>query len=113
MNTEVMKNMVIIKNLPSNLIEEAFVILKPNLKVKELETLNLEKNNNNDSSKNKNDNYIVKEAEMLVAEYISKIENKNSIRKNNDIEKKYKKLKSRAIASFTFAIISLIISIIL
>lgn len=114
MDTEIMKNMVVIKNLPSNMIEEAFVILKPNLKVKELDTLKLEKNNNSNIEKNtkKNNDYVIREAEMLVSEYISKIEKKDSIRKNIDIEKKYKKLKNRAIASISFAIICLIISII-
>lgn len=70
MNTEVMKNMVVIKNLPSNMIEEAFVILKPNLKVKELDTIKTDRKGYNT---NKED-YVIKEAELLVSEYISKIE---------------------------------------
>ena len=29
-----MKNMIVLKNLPSNIVDEAFVILKPNSKIK-------------------------------------------------------------------------------
>ena len=39
METSNMKNMVILKNLPSNLVEEAIVILKSNKKVKKLEKI--------------------------------------------------------------------------
>ena len=39
-----MKNIIVLKDLPSNIIEEAFVILKPNKKVKVIE--NTEKQTN-------------------------------------------------------------------
>ena len=32
-----MKNMVVLKNLPSNIVEEAIVVLKPNKKVKNVQ----------------------------------------------------------------------------
>ena len=34
MNSNQMKNMIVLKNLPSNLIDEAFIILKNNKKIK-------------------------------------------------------------------------------
>lgn len=108
MNTEVMKNMVVIKNLPSNMIEEAFVILKPNLKVKELDNIKTDRKSYNI---NKED-YVIKEAELLVSEYISKIEKGENIRKNNLMERKYKKLKKVTIFSLMFSIICLIVNII-
>ena len=37
MSIESMKNMVVLKNLPSNIAEEAIVILKPNVKLKNLD----------------------------------------------------------------------------
>ena len=37
METSNMKNMVVLKNLPSNLVEEAIIILKSSKKVKKLE----------------------------------------------------------------------------
>ena len=43
METSNMKNMVVLKNLPSNLVEEAIVILKSSKKVKKLEKI--DKNN--------------------------------------------------------------------
>lgn len=79
-----MKNMIVLKNLPSNMIEEAFVVLKSNVKNKNLEKIeNYKVTNSNSNQKNKNE-YILKEAEMFVADYISKIENnKKPIKKEN------------------------------
>ena len=39
METSNMKNMVVLKNLPSNLVEEAIIILKSNKKVKKLQKI--------------------------------------------------------------------------
>ena len=39
MNQSNLKNMVVLKNLPSNIVEEAIVILKTNKKVKKLEKI--------------------------------------------------------------------------
>ena len=95
MSIDNMKNMVVLKNLPSNIVDEAIVILKPNIKLKSLDKI--EKN----SKKNKNEKlenskkYIINEAEMLISNYISKIEsdrNKN-IKTNKNIETKCKRLK--------------------
>ena len=89
-----LKNMVVLKNLPSNLVEEAFVILKSNKNAKKL--VKIEEHNKIDStpkSRTEKD-YVLKEAEMLVSEYLSKIENNNKQLKNRTISnKKYKRLK--------------------
>lgn len=95
MDTESMKNMVILKNLPSNIVDEAIVILKPNIKLK---SLDVAPKNNKKNKKVKEENskkYIINEAEMLVTNYISKIENdKNKkIKANKKIEDKCKRLK--------------------
>ena len=37
MNENKMKNMVVLKNLPSNIVEEAYVVLKPNKNYKNLQ----------------------------------------------------------------------------
>lgn len=110
MNTEVMKNMIVIKNLPSNIIEQAFIFLKPNLKVKELKA-DITEDKENFKTKKTEENYIVKEAELLVSEYISKIEKGDNIRKNSLIEKKYKKMKKIALLSLAVAIIGISINI--
>ena len=50
MESSNMKNMVILKNLPSNLVEEAIIILKSNKKAKKLEKID----KNNKIEKNEN-----------------------------------------------------------
>ena len=58
------KNMMILKNLPSNIVEEAIIILKNNNKVKQNEKI--ESNKIDKESKKTENDYILKEAEMLV-----------------------------------------------
>ena len=78
METSNLKNMVVLKNLPSNIVDEAIIVLKTNKKAKKLQKI--EKNNKTtENEENKKDKeYILKEAEMLVNNYISKIENKDN-----------------------------------
>ena len=95
MNTDNMKNMVVLKDLPSNIVDEAIVILKPNIKLK---SLDMSQNKNIKNKKIKEEDpkkYIINEAEMLISNYISKIENdKNkNIKINKKIEDKCKRLK--------------------
>ena len=59
MNSNQMKNMIVLKNLPSNLIDEAFIILKNNKKIKSLERIENKKTNK--IEKEKTEDYIVKE----------------------------------------------------
>jgi len=99
MNTENMKNMLVLKDLPSNIIDEAIVILKPNVKLK---SLDVSKNNNTNNKKIKTEDskeYIINEAEMLISNYISKIESdKNiNIKINKKIEDKCKRLRMTSI----------------
>ena len=88
-----MKNIVVLKNLPSNLVEEAIVILKTNKEAKKLEYI--EKNSKQiDNNRKKTKEYMIKEAECVISSYISNIERRNNekIPKLN-IERKYKVLK--------------------
>ena len=106
MNKQNMKNMIVLKDLPSNLIDEAIVILKPNVKLKELDLKN-NKNKYKDNSKN----YIVNEAQMVISNYLSNIEKdrKNEFIINKKIKKKYKILKIISILFCLAFIISLVI----
>ena len=91
MDIENMKNMVVLKNLPSNIVEEAIVIFKPNVKLN-----NSEVNENNKKVKTENSKkYILNEAEMIIGNYISKIETEKNkkMKVNKIIEDKYKRLK--------------------
>lgn len=113
MESSDMKNMVVLKNLPSNMVEEAIIIFKENQKVIEKEVIDKGNNVNFTEIQPKSKEYILKEAEMLVADYINKIENKNKIQgKEINIKVKYNKLKKYSIASTILLVISLIINFI-
>lgn len=93
MKQEQLKNMVVIKNLPSNIIDEAFVILKNNKKIKSLERIEI--NNISKETKEKKDDYIIKEAEMVISNFLTNIEKEKQHKEYNvkQIEEKYKRLK--------------------
>lgn len=112
METSKLKNMVVLRNLPSNLVDEAIIVLKSNKKIKKLEKI--EKNRGTSLEKTKKDKeYILKEAEMIVNNYISKIENKDNskIIINKDTNEKYKKLKKYAIITTILCIIQALVII--
>ncbi len=101
MNSDNMKNMVILKDLPSNIVEEAIVILKPNVKLKKLDLAENKKENRKikDQKQQNPKKYIINEAEMIISNYLSKIENdkKGKFKANKKIENKYKRLKAISI----------------
>ncbi len=114
MNQSNLKNMVILKNLPSNIVEEAIIILKSNKKIRQLEKIENNKTSENIKNMKKENNYIVKEAEMIVSNYISALEAKKKQKSinNKKINKKYTKVRNYAyIASLIIFIESLIILI--
>ncbi len=82
MNQEKLKNIIILKDLPSNLVEEAIIILK----------------DNNQSNKNKMEEYAKEEAKGIVTQYLKDI-------------KKNKKRSKKKIKLFTFLIITISILI--
>ena len=95
------RNIVILKDLPSNLVEEAFVVLKENQKIPRFEYAENQFDNfSNQNSRDDEDEYVVKEAELLVSNYISKLENQdfggNNV--NNDLIKKCNRFKKISIA---------------
>ena len=107
METSSMKNMVVLKNLPSNLVEEAIVILKSSKKVRKLEKI--EKSNQFekiDTTKREKD-YVLKEAEMLVSSYISKLENNHEQKQYKTIKNSKKYIRLKRYAFFFFLIIVL------
>lgn len=84
------KNIVILKNLPSNIVDEAIVVLKNNELIKNREIV---ENGQNKKVKNKNKDYIVKEAENVITNYISNIEKQKNKKTLEELENKYKQLK--------------------
>lgn len=93
-----MKNMIVLKNLPSNLIEEAIIILKANQKIRKKKFIPKDVPSNLNEKENE---YIVKEAEFIISEYIANMldDKKN---KNIKFDKKYKRMRT---ATFILAII--------
>ena len=86
-----LKNIVVLKNLPSNIVEEAIVVLKQN-KVKLPEcTPKQERPEGKEASRE----YILKEAQMVISDYLRNIENHKMVlgKKNTALEKKYKRLR--------------------
>ena len=94
MEASSLKNMVILKNLPSNLVEEAIVILKQNKKIKNIEIVEKSSKKSDIKPDKKEKDYILKEAEMLVNQYIKQIETKKEMEsKKKKSELKYKKMR--------------------
>lgn len=91
MNKSDLKNIVFLKDVSSNIVDEAIIILKPNVKIKECIIDGVGKEEDK-KIQNKNTNYILNEAQMVISNYIAKIKNedKNISRK---YERKFKNMK--------------------
>ena len=103
-----MKKMVILKDLPSNMIEEALIVFKDNVKIHK--TQKIEKNKSEEKEeKAKSKEYMVREAEMVIADYISKVEKKEYeiSSSNKKLNEKYKRLKALTIFLAMFSALSL------
>ena len=111
MDINKMRNIVILKDLPSNLVEEAFVVLKNNQRIKKFEYADNKFERFSSDVENEADSYdedIVKEAELVVSNYIGKMEEQdltgNKAEKN--LQKKYKLMKTFAIIFGIFSMFS-------
>ena len=92
-----MRNIVVLKNLPSNLVDEAIVILKSKKTAKKLEFIEKKSNITYNRPKDNKD-YVIREAESVITSYISKLEKNNNVKKStNNIETKYKKIRAYSI----------------
>lgn len=121
------RNVIILKNLPSNLIDEAIIVVKDKKKLKAFnytDMLNCKENNGIIQGEIKNDtirkiesmrkeqkNYIVKEAEVVVNSYIQKIEENLAYKRTDKIKKSYKKLKKINFALIITTLISILLAI--
>ena len=111
MQANSVKNIVVLKSLPSNIVEEAIIILKSNKYAKKFQMI--EKNNNKELEQKEcnSKDYIVKEAEALLSGYISEVEDSKCIERPNKILKeKYQKLKRYSIVITILFAISFIIN---
>lgn len=100
-----MKNVVVLRNLPSNLIEEAFVVVKSKKVARSLEYIDIK--NNTKTNIVKDDNYIVREAESVLSSYVKLVEKKEN--KNCDFiwKKRYKRLMFYSVVVSLFFLVSI------
>ncbi|MDO5557182.1 MAG: hypothetical protein Q4G05_02945 [Clostridia bacterium] len=117
MNINKMKNVVVLKNLPSNIIEEAIVILKQNKKAVVFENKNdidnrVDKdyiNSKNGISSSKD--YIVKEAELIIKDCI--IGEGQKKERFIELQRKYSNLKKTTVTMLLIFILSMILTVML
>lgn len=115
MDTSNMKNIIVLKDLPSNIVDEAIVILKSNINLKKYDFVESKKENIKVGAKSKNNtkDYIVKEAEAVVSNYISSIERPKELEcKNRKLEKKYSNIKKLAIFFAVLAFFGILVNLI-
>ncbi len=86
-----MKNVVVLRNLPSNLIEEAFVVVKSKKVARSLEYI--DRKNEFAKEDCKDDGYIVREAESVLASFVGLVEKKEGKKVDLTLKKRYNVLK--------------------
>lgn len=102
-----MKNIIVLKGMASNVVDEAIVVLKPNVNIKQSEYYN-GKNKNIANNKNKK-MILMKEAENTIDMYVHKLEKSNNKIRENNFKKKYRFLQiSNCILILIILIASLI-----
>ena len=127
MNQSNMKNVIILKNLPSNLIDEAIMVVKDKKKVKDINysdfikykeengiiqgDMRIEDLKKIENIKKEDRKYVIKEAEVVVKNYIKRIEDNLSDRKLDKLKKSYKKSKLLNILLAMTTIISISLAI--
>ena len=131
MSRENTKNVIILKNLPSNLIAEAILVVKDKKQVadymKESEFgVNKDVSNCNgiiygdikteslkkiENVKKEDRKYVIKEAEIVVSNYIKRIEDNLADRKIDRLKKSYKKTKKLNVFLAMTTIISILLAI--
>lgn len=100
-----LKNIIVLKGMASNVVQEAIVILRPNIEFEKCNSLYKNKENNLFNNKKKS---VVSEAEYVINNYIKEIETTNSKRKSRRLEKRYKLSKILNVILFISFIISVI-----
>jgi len=114
MNISRMKNMIVLKDLPSNLVDEAIVILKNSDKVKNKEIAEKSCTSSKNFEESADGGYeaAIKEAEYLVTDYIKKLEAPKEEKKNiKDLQIQYRKMQICSVFLGIVAILGIVISI--
>lgn len=112
MNVSHMKNIIVLKDLPSNVVDEAIVILKSGAKVKvksDSSEAHLIKGNTQKSKECFSDSAI-KEAEFLISDYLKSIE-KPAQNSNASIRKMRLECKKLKMYTALFGFIAIVCAI--
>lgn len=110
MNNTSMKNMVVLRDLPSNLIEEAIVIFKPNVNLNKYQE---ESKNIKTSVQTMKKEFVIREAELVISNYISNLEKPKQLeRANKQLIAKCKRTKILSIFLGIATMLGIIINII-
>ena len=115
MDINTMKNIVVLKNLPSNMVDEAIVILKPNIKLENTKKIEKKKENVKVGAKNSlnSKDYIIKEAEAVVSQYISSLEKPKQLEiTNRKLEAKYQRIKILTVLCGMVGIFGIVVNLI-
>ena len=104
------KNTIVLKNIPSNLVEEAIIVLKENKKAKKLQKIENSKSTKNNQTGIEKD-YIVKEAELVISNYVKDKESEVEEVTQKIKHTNYMRLKKYAYIATAIIIIQLLVSI--
>lgn len=106
MQNKKFKNTILLRGMASNIVEEAIVVLKPNVKLKQKEFID---KNGIIQKNNLANNNILREAENVIINYIKAIERENYINKKMKKIRKYKFLQISNIILIILFILTIII----
>ena len=84
-----LENIIVLKDINSNIVEEAIIILKPNVDLKKDDFLD----SKTEIKKMNYKNMVIKEAENIIQSHISQAELSKKIENNKMLTKKIKNIK--------------------
>ena len=87
MQNSKLKNSIVLRGMASNVVDEAIVILKPHIKIKKMEHIK------NCKEKSVSKNFIIKEAENVIIEYVNKIDKEKTLNDNKKLINRIRKLQ--------------------
>ena len=107
MGVDNFKNTIVLKNIESNIVDEAILVLKENKKAWKLQKIESKKSKDTLITPMKKE-HIVKEAELVIFNYLNNISDKE---KSENI--KYKRLKKYAYIITAMLLIQVIINLLI
>ena len=104
------KNTIVLKNIPSNFVEEAIIVLKENKEARRLQKIENKKRVEEDIFLKQKD-YVIKEAEFVISSYIETQEIKDDKYKQACKNTNYTRLKKYACFSTAVILIQLLLTL--